>query len=147
MKGERFRSCLSSAACVKKPDGFTSVASRLTSSDLTRSKLQDAWFGICADLRLDGPTYAWLDAAFHVTDKLSRASVLSQIPTPILIGSAGEDLLVDERAHLHAASLLQRCRLALFSTAKHELFHETDDIRGRWFAAIDAFTTEHIRSS
>lgn len=123
---------------------LTPATSRV-SNDPARCRLQDAWFAAAPDLRLDGLTYGWLDAAFRLTARLARPSVLARIATPILIGSAGQDLLVDPTAHVHAAAALPNCRLVAFSAAKHELFHETDEIRDRWFAAIDAFAGEHIR--
>ncbi|MCA0199627.1 MAG: alpha/beta hydrolase [Proteobacteria bacterium] len=110
-----------------------------------RGKLVDAWFTAAEDLRHDGPTYAWLKSAFALTTRISKADLLARVRTPILIGSAGNDLLVDAAAHLRAAALLPDGRLVTFATAKHELFQETDDIRDRWFAAIDSFVAEHIR--
>ena len=115
------------------------------SSDPSRSKVQDAWFTADEELRLDGPTYAWTDAAFALTARVQSAEVLSGIKTPVLMGSAGRDLLVDPAAHVRAATLLPDCRLVTFAAARHELFHETDDIRLRWFSAIDAFIAEHIK--
>lgn len=109
-----------------------------------RGKLVDAWFTASESLRHDGPTYAWLKAAFGLTTRISDAATLSRIRTPILIGSAGQDLLVDPTAHLRAATLLPDARLVTFESAKHELFQETDDVRDRWFAAIDSFVAEHV---
>lgn len=126
-------------AAPRPPDG-----SRV-SSDPLRGTLLDAWFTAHEDLRLDGPTYAWLDAAFALTARTGDGTLLSQVHTPILMGSAGQDLLVDPAAHLRAATLLPNCRLVTFAAAKHELFQETDAIRERWFNAIDGFIAEHIR--
>src|SRR5690606_7810595 len=53
-------------------------ASRV-SNDPYRSKLQEAWFGACEDLRLDGPTYAWLHSAFALTARTHGAQFLSRI--------------------------------------------------------------------
>lgn len=114
------------------------------SNDPARSKLMDAWFTAHADLITDGPTHAWLGSAFTLTAAVQKPSLLRKIDTPILMGSAGRDLLVDAAAHLRAAALLPHCRLVTFAEAKHELFQETDEIRARWFAAIDAFIAEHI---
>ena len=38
-----------------------------------------------------------------------------------------------------AAAHLPKCELAVFATARHELFSETDSIRGRWFGAMETF--------
>lgn len=114
------------------------------SNDQHRSRLLGAWFAAQEDLRLDGPTYAWVDAAFALTERVHDAGFLAHIPTPILIGSAGQDLLVDASAHVRAATLLPNARLMTFAAAKHELFHETDAVRERWLGAVDAFVAEHI---
>jgi lysophospholipase len=114
------------------------------SNDPERGKLLDAWFAAHEDLRVDGPTYAWLSAAFAMTGMTQSPRFLRAIQTPILLGSAGHDLLVDPAAHVRAANLLPNCRLVSFDDAKHELFHETDAIRSRWFAAIDAFVAEQL---
>lgn len=111
-----------------------------------RGKLVDAWFTTSRDLRHDGPTYAWLKAAFALTARISSAGLLRRVRTPILMGSAGQDLLVDPAAHLRAATLLPDCRLVTFAAAKHELFQEIDEVRDRWFAAIDSFVAEHLRT-
>lgn len=115
------------------------------SNDPVRGKLLDAWFTTCEDLRVDGPTFAWLGAALALTARARGARFLKSIQTPILLGSAGNDLLVDPAAHVRAAALLPNCRLVSFENAKHELFHETDEVRCRWFAAIDAFIHEQLR--
>ncbi|MGE3334360.1 MAG: alpha/beta fold hydrolase [Rhodospirillaceae bacterium] len=112
-----------------------------------RGKLVDAWFTAAHELRHDGPTYAWLKDAFALTTRISDAELLSRIHTPILIGSAGQDLLVDPAAHLRAATLLPDAQLVTFEGAKHELFQETDDVRDRWFTAIDSFVAEHLRTA
>jgi lysophospholipase len=122
------------------PPGFNRL-----SNDPVRSQVLDAWFRAFEDLRHDGPTYAWLATAFGLTSKVHSARFLREIATPILIGSAGNDLLVDPAAHMRAAALLPNGRLVTFAEAKHELFFETDAIRERWFGAIDAFAGEHIR--
>lgn len=116
------------------------------SNDPARGKLMDSWFAAFEDLRVDGPTYAWLAAAISLNARTHDARFLREIRTPILLGSAGHDLLVNPAAHVRAASLLPHCRLVSFEDAKHELFHETDAVRARWFAAIDAFIDEHLRS-
>lgn len=114
------------------------------SNDPVRGQLLDKWFSAREDLRLDGPTYAWLNAAFSLTAHTNDPRFLSAIKTPILMGSAGKDFLVEPAAHRRAAAWLPHCRLVTFAEAKHELFHETDAVRAQWFMAIDAFIAEHL---
>lgn len=114
------------------------------SNDPVRGQLLDMWFGAREDLRLDGPTYAWLNAAFALTAHTNDPRFLSAIKAPILMGSAGKDFLVEPAAHRRAAAWLPHCRLVTFAEAKHELFHETNAVRAQWFVAIDAFIAKHL---
>jgi lysophospholipase len=115
-----------------------------TSHDPERCLLQRTWFEHQPHLRVDGPTYGWVSAAFRVMSQLRDAKFLSSVKTPILLGSAAKEFFVSPRAHRLAAAKLPACKLVEFPSAKHELFHEADDVRVPWFAAIDAFVAEHI---
>jgi len=116
----------------------------ITSHDPARCMVHQSWFESCPRLRVDGPTFAWADAAFALTARLRAKNFLAAITTPILIGSAGKEFLVRPQSHRPAAERLPHGRIVAFPDAKHELFHETDDVRSRWFKAIDHFLAEHL---
>lgn len=118
---------------------FGIVGSSRTSHDPERGALQDLWMEANPKLRMGGLTVGWLDMAFRLTAESMRPSYLSEVSTPILIGSAGRDRLVRSDAHRRAAGLLPRAEFVWFPEAKHELFMETDVIRDRWLAEIDRF--------
>jgi lysophospholipase len=114
------------------------------SSDEARCLVLQRWYAARPGLRVDGATYGWLRAALAVIDHLAQPGVLARVAIPVLIGSAGRDILVSPRQHEATAARLPDARLVKFPEAKHELFMETDDVRISWFAAIDAFITERL---
>jgi lysophospholipase len=115
-----------------------------TSSDSERCRIQKAWFAARPALTVDGPTYGWLDAAFRLTERIQCADFLAPIATPILIGSAGIESLVDRGAHRRVAACLRNCTVVELPDSKHEPFLEVDTVRDRWFAAIDDFLGERL---
>ncbi len=126
-------------------DPDLSPATSPISHDAERCLVHRDWFADQARLRVHGPTFAWADAAFALVRHLRSPIFLQGITTPLLIGSAGRERFVRPSAHRRAARHLPNCTLVDFPFAKHELFHETDDVRARWFDAIDAFCAQHIK--
>ena len=109
------------------------------SSDAERCRIRHAWVSTVPALRLDQPTYGWLDPALSLIARIGRPSFLAGITTPILLGTAGDERIVAPAAHYRAARLLPDCTLAELSESKHEPFLERDPIRDAWFAEIDRF--------
>jgi lysophospholipase len=110
-----------------------------TSSDPIRDRVQRAWARANPHLRCGGATFAWLYAVYRSFSATDDPAVWRSIRTPILIGSAGLDSFVRPEAHRRRSLQLPHCTLVEFPTARHELFMESEAIRDRWFAAIDAF--------
>jgi lysophospholipase len=129
-----------------RPDRIPSPEFSRTSSDPDRCRLQYGWFSARAQLRVDQPTYGWLDASLRLVRRISRPEFLSGIRAPILVASAGIEAFVDTAAHRRAARLLPDCTLVEFPDSKHEPFLERDPIRNRWLDAIDRFVVERVTS-
>ncbi|HEX3884182.1 MAG TPA: alpha/beta hydrolase [Stellaceae bacterium] len=108
-------------------------------SDPDRCRLHHAWLTADPSLRVDGPTFGWVDAALAMLGRIGKAEFLGEIETPILIGSAGRDAVVSHAAHRRAARLLPDCELVDLPESKHEPFLEQDRIRDEWLARIDRF--------
>jgi len=109
-----------------------------TSHDPLRSLLTQSWYRARPDLRMAGATFGWIDRALAFTASFA-ARDFDKVRTPILIGLAGKDVYVDVAAARALAQRLPTATLVEFAQAKHELFHERDDIRAMWLAAIDDF--------
>ena len=112
------------------------------SNDPERCRLQYAWFSAAAALRVEAPTWGWLDSALFLAARTAKAEFLSRIATPILLASAGIETFLGPEAHRRAARLLPDCTLVELPESKHEPFFERDAIRDCWFAAIDRFIAE-----
>jgi len=114
------------------------------SSDPERCRLRHAWVGSDPSLRLDQPTYGWLDPALSLIARIARPRFLAGIRTPILLGSAGREHVVAPAAHYRAARRLPDCTLVELPESKHEPFLERDAIRDDWFARIDRFLADRL---
>ena len=114
------------------------------SNDPERCRLQYAWFSADRALRVDAPTWGWLDGALRLTARLAKGKLLAGIDTPILLASAGVETFLRLEAHRRADRLLPQCTLVEFPDAKHEPFLERDAVRELWLAAIDRFVTECV---
>ncbi|MBX7200741.1 MAG: alpha/beta fold hydrolase, partial [Rhodospirillaceae bacterium] len=138
------------------PDAFAPGAGRWTadpamcparshvSNDPRRCLIQREWYSARPVLQVDGATYGWLRAALELTDTLSDPGLIAKVITPVLIGSAGRDVLVSPRQHERTAAALPEGKLVTFPDAKHELFMETDAVRDAWFVAIDDFIKSRL---
>jgi len=114
------------------------------SSDAERCRIRHAWISAEPALRLDQPTYGWLDPALALIARMSKPRFLEGIATPILLGSAGREHVVAPAAHRRAARLLPDCTLVELPESKHEPFMERDSIREFWLDRIDRFISERI---
>lgn len=114
------------------------------SSDSERCRIRHAWISSEPRLRLDQPTYGWLDPALALISRISKPRFLAAIETPILLGSAGNEHVVAPSAHRRAARHLPDCRLVELPDSKHEPFMERDPIREAWFGHIERFVRERL---
>ena len=95
-------------------------------------------------MRVDEPTWGWLDSALRLIARITREEFLARIDTPILLASAGQETFVSPEAHRRAAELLPDCTLVEFPYSKHEPFLERDEIRQSWLVAVDRFVAKRL---
>jgi lysophospholipase len=125
-----------------RPDRPPTPEFSRVSSDPQRCVLRHAWIATNPALRLDQPTYGWLDPALSLVALIGRPRFLAEIRMPILIGSAGIDKVVAPAAQRRAARFLPDCTLYELPASKHEPFLESDPIRDAWLDRIDRFIDE-----
>ena len=89
---------------------------------------------------MGGVTYGWLNAVFSSIGKLQR--VADTIPSicPILMCTAMADTIVSVNCQTAISNILPTCKQVRIDGARHEIFHETDAIRSRFWDAFDRFT-------
>jgi lysophospholipase len=90
-------------------------------------------------LAVGRPTVAWCDAAFRAMRTLQDRGYPAKIRQPILIVSAGLDVIVSNAAIEEFATYLRTGSHLVVVGAKHELLMEQDRYRSQFWAAFDAF--------
>jgi lysophospholipase len=130
-----------------RPDRPPTPEMSRISSDAERCRIRHAWISMEPALRLDQPTYGWLDPALKLISRIAKPRFLRAIATPILLGSAGREHVVVPAAHLRAARLLPDCTLFQLPESKHEPFLERDAIRDVWFDRVERFLAERLPGS
>lgn len=93
-------------------------------------------------IRLAGPTWGWLEAAYKSMARVTAPGYAEAITTPVLIAGAGRDRIVRTSATRAFARRLPNGKYLEFEDAEHEILMENDSIRARFWAAFDAFVNK-----
>jgi lysophospholipase len=112
----------------------------LVTSDRTRYERNRELLKAQPFLRIYGPTFGWLGAAFQSLRRIERKDFAEEIPIPLLIVSAGRDRIVINEATRNFVKRLPNAKYVEFEDAEHEILMENDTIRARFWAEFDAFT-------
>jgi lysophospholipase len=116
----------------------------LVTSDRARYARNTAYLTAQNDIRLAGPTWGWLEAAYRSIDLVMGRGFAEAIKTPFLIVGAGRDRIVDTAATREFAPRLQQGTYLEIADAEHEILMENDLIRARFWAAFDAFAEQYV---
>jgi len=120
-------------------DPQRNAANSPVSHDPDRDPIGPRWFRTRPELKVGGGTYRWAYEFYRSCATIMDPGYLQAIPTPILIGSAGQDTFVDAAAHAEACAQLRTCRLVTYPQSRHELLAESDSIRKPWLEEIERF--------
>lgn len=90
-------------------------------------------------LALGGVTYGWLAASFDSIDRLMEPGYVSAIPIPVLMASAGEEVVVSVPAQRRICRELPDCEFVAIPGSRHEILMETDAVKDRFWRAFDRF--------
>lgn len=90
-------------------------------------------------LRIIGRSIGWSASAFKIMKKTQKPSYLRKFATPLFIGTAEDELLVDNHCHAHVLKYVQNGQGKLYPNARHELVMEKDATRQAFLSDIDAF--------
>jgi len=112
---------------------------QLVTSDAARfARVQD-FLKDYPDLRLAGPTWGWIEAAYRSMMRVNAPGYAEAIPMPVLICGAGKDRIVLTDAERAFAARMPLGEYLDFPDSEHEILMENDAIRARFWAAFDAF--------
>lgn len=90
-------------------------------------------------LGIGAPTIGWLRAAMESMAMISDPTFPGRIQVPMLLFAAGKDKLVSPRAVEDFGASLKVGMPVLIPGAMHEILHEKDAMRQRFWAAFDAY--------
>ncbi len=115
-------------------------------SDPARDQIHRLWFDKSPVLQVKGPTYSWLYETVRSCNILRRKSYLEKIKTPIMIATAGQDIVVSSKATEKLVSNLPDAELLDLPDANHEILMERDEIRNRFLTYFDDFLQRKVLS-
>jgi lysophospholipase len=116
----------------------------LVTSDRARFARAKALVAAQSDIRLAGPTWGWLEAAYRSMARVTASGYAEAIATPVLIVGAGKDRIVVPAAEREFAQRLPNGTYLELPDAEHEILMENDAIRARFWAAFDAFVGKYV---
>jgi lysophospholipase len=114
-------------------------AGNIKTSDPTRFRAVAEIMSEKPELKMGLPTYGWVFHTFESCNILNKESYLKEIKTPVLMGIAGDDQIVESGAEVRACKLMPACTAVEIPQARHEIWMERDDLRAPWLAQVGAF--------
>ena len=112
-------------------------ASNFVTHDERRYRFTEDWFAADPRLSLGGPTIGWSRQAVRSMTAVHAPGYLERINIPLLLITAGEDRLIDQRSHAPLVTRLKHGEHFTIGHARHEIMMETDEIRALFWEAFD----------
>lgn len=112
---------------------------QLVTSDRARFERAQSFLRSHPDLRLAGPAWGWLEAAYRSMAMMQRPGYAEAISTPVLVCGPGKDRICLTSATEAFARRLPHGRYVEIAESEHEILMENDSIRARFWSAFDAF--------
>jgi len=115
---------------------------QLVTSDQMRFQATQDFLKTHPDLRLAGPTWGWLEAAYRSMARVNAPGFAEAIPMPVLVAGPGKDRICLTPATKAFTARLPKGEYLDLPDSEHEILMENDSIRARFWAAFDAFTAK-----
>lgn len=108
-------------------------------NDFDRYRRGDELYVSEPQLQVNGASLGWFRAAMKAMAASRARGFLQTIETPLFIGTAEQEMLVDNDAHGHVLANVQNGSGKVYKNAKHELLMEKDAVRDAFIADAAAF--------
>lgn len=122
----------------QQPGPAETFESNIVTHDRARWQLQRDLIDAAPELELGPVTWGWLGASIDILNKTTKPGLLRGLDIPVFVASAGEEKLVDNKAHAHVARHLPDCSHLTVDGAMHEILMETDARRAAFWKGFDA---------
>ena len=124
----------------EKPGVSAAARPALLTHDDPRYEDEAWWKSQRPELAMGPGSWGWIAAAQQSMRTIDAPGYLEAIGLPVWLTATRADRLVGWRAAVRAAERLPDCELLLFGPeARHEIFRETDAVRDKALAQLDAF--------
>jgi len=124
----------------EQPGAMPASRQKLLTHDDARYADELWWRDERPELVMGPGSWGWVDGAMRSIGLLARRGVLESLDIPVFLFATRSDRLVGFHAVERAAKRLPRAETLYFGAeARHEILRETDAVRDRALAAIDAF--------
>jgi lysophospholipase len=117
---------------------------QLVTSDRARFLRSQEFLAESPGIRLAGPTWGWLEAAFRSMDAMGARGYPEAIATPSLVFGAGRDRICLTSATRAFAQRMPNARYVEIEDGEHEILMENDSIRARFWKAFDEFVKRFV---
>jgi lysophospholipase len=117
---------------------------QIVTSDPHRFQRTQDFLARHPQLRLAGPTWGWVAAAWRSIAGFADRHYAENIATPALICGAGHDRICVTEEARRFARRMPRCTYLEIDGAEHEILMERDVFRQRFWNAFDAFIKAQI---
>lgn len=121
------------------PDIREKTSESVFSGDKARNKIHNAWMLHNIDLQIGHITNQWLYDAQKSCMHLQATLPKKPIPIPCLIGLAGRDSMVDNKATWRAFKTAPYLRIIELAGARHEIMVEEEAIRSKFVTKAYSF--------
>lgn len=122
----------------QQPGPAEKFETNIVTHDRKRWQIQRDLIDAAPELELGPVTWGWLGASLDILKQTTKPALLKGVDTPVFVASAGEEKLVDNKAHQRVASHLPDCNHITIDGAMHEILMETDAKRAEFWAGFDA---------
>jgi lysophospholipase len=117
---------------------------QIVTSDPIRFQRTQDFLALHPGLRVAGPTWGWVAAAYRSLAHLAQKGYGEQITTPALICGAGHDRICVTEEARRFAMRMPRATYVEIAAAEHEILMERDVFRARFWSAFDEFISRHL---
>ena len=93
-------------------------------------------------LQVNGRSISWSMTMFATLRRTQAPRYLKGVSTPLFIGTAGRDVIVDNVAQAHIIAHVRDGRVKTYAQAMHEIMMEKDGVRQTFLDDVDGFFAE-----
>lgn len=122
----------------RQPGPPETFANNIVTHDEARWQLQRDLIASVPELEVGPMTWGWLGASLDILNETRKPTLLRGVDCPVFVASAGDEQLVDNKAHGRVARYLPDCTHITIEGARHEILMEQDVYRAQFWEGFDA---------